>query len=95
MTIMHLLSQAAVPTLDQLTGLGTAGVMGAMWLWERRLSRQREQQLDEAHSRIVADAVKLEQLIAVVRQNAETMTRLSAVQEQLVRELRPGPRAAA
>ena len=96
MMLVYFLSQAA-PSLDQLTGIGTAGVMGAMWLWERRLSRQREQQIDEAHSRILADEVKLEQLITVVRQNAEAMTKLSATQEQLMRELGapPGPRAAA
>ncbi|HYE18591.1 MAG TPA: hypothetical protein VEA69_09115 [Tepidisphaeraceae bacterium] len=75
-------------TLAQLTSLGAAGVMGAMWLWERRSSRAREQQLDEAHARIVGDRVQVDQLIEVVRGNAEAMTRLAIVQEQLVREMR-------
>ncbi len=76
--------------LSDLTNLGAAGIMGAMWLWERRTSRQREQQLDEAHARIMQDRVGLEQLIDVVRQNAEALSRFSAIQEQTV-----GPRAAA
>ena len=75
------------PPVDQLTSLGAAGLMGAMWLWERRTSRVREQQLDEAHTRIVSDRVQLEQLIDVVRQNTEVMSRLCTTQEQLVREM--------
>jgi hypothetical protein len=73
--------------LAQLTSLGAAGIMGAMWLWERRMSRQRDQQLDETHERILGDRVQLEQLIEVVRGNAEAMTRLTSVQDQLVRTL--------
>ncbi len=73
--------------LDQLMNLGVAGIMGAMWLWERRTSRQREEQIDEAHARIMSDRVALDQLMDLVRQNVEAMTKLSAMQEQLVREL--------
>ena len=65
-----------------------AGLMGAMWLWERRTSRQRENQLDETHARILSDRVALDEVIAVVRQNAEAMTRLSTLQEQLLLRLR-------
>jgi hypothetical protein len=83
----------AAPVTD-FTSFGAAGLMGAMWLWERRTSRQREQQLDEAHARILSDRVALDQLIDVVKQNAEALSRLSAVQDQLVREIRsPSPPA--
>jgi len=84
--MLTFLAQAA-PAVDQLTSFGVAGLMGAMWLWERRTSRAREQQLDEAHARIVGDRVQLEQLIDVVRHNTEVMARLCATQEQLVREM--------
>ena len=77
----------AIDGLSQLTSLGAAGIMGAMWLWERRTNRQREQQLDEAHARILADRVELEQLIEVVQSNAQALARFSATQEQLVRTL--------
>src|SRR5436190_24269612 len=69
------------------TSFGAAGLMGAMWLWERKTSRQREEQLDEAHVRILGDRLQLEQLIDVVKQNTEAMTRLSGTQDQLVRQL--------
>jgi Flp pilus assembly protein TadB len=73
--------------VGELTSFGAAGLMGAMWLWERRASRQREEQLDEAHARIMQDRVQLDQLIDVVRQNSEAMARLSATQEELMRRM--------
>lgn len=79
---------AEVPLVD-MTNLGAAGLMGAMWLWERRTSQKREQQLDDAHARILADRVQLDQLIDVVQHNAAAFSRLSAAQEQLLRKLDP------
>jgi hypothetical protein len=76
-----------LPTFSQLANLGVAGLMGIMWLWERRMSGTREQQLDEAHARIMADRVQLDQLIAVVRSNSDAMSRLTVTQEQLVRSI--------
>ena len=73
--------------LTQLTNLGAAGVMGAMWLWERRNSQKRDEQLDDAHTRILGDRVQLDQLIEVVKTNAEAMTHLGTVQDQLIRTL--------
>ena len=81
---MQILAEASWP---DFTSFGAAGMMGAMWLWERKTSRQREEQLDEAHVRILGDRVQLEELISVVRQNVEAMTRLSATQDQLVRRM--------
>src|SRR5687768_5832870 len=66
---------------DGFASFGVAGLMGAMWLWERRTSQKRELQIDEAHARILGDRVQLEQLMSVIRQNAEAITRLSATQD--------------
>jgi hypothetical protein len=84
---MWLFAAETGDALGQLTSLGAAGIMGAMWLWERRQSQQRDQQLDESHARILGDRVQLDQLIEVVRNNAEAMTRLGTVQDQLIRTL--------
>jgi hypothetical protein len=83
---IQLLAEGAAP-MDQLTSLGAAGLMGAMWLWERRTSQKRENQLDEAHMRILGDRVQLEQLMNVVKQNAEAIARLCTTQDQLLRQL--------
>jgi hypothetical protein len=82
-----LMKFVAETSWPDFTSFGAAGMMGAMWLWERKTSRQREEQLDEAHVRILGDRVQLEELISVVRQNVEAMTRLSAIQDQLVRKM--------
>ena len=77
------LAEAVTSTgLPELAGLGSAGLMGAMWLWERRNSRSREQQLDEAHQRIMGDRVQLDQLVSVIRQNTEALARLCSMLER-------------
>ena len=83
---MQILSESAAP-MDQITSLGAAGLMGAMWLWERRTSQKRENQLDDAHMRILGDRVQLEQLMSVIKQNAEAIARLCTTQDQLLRKL--------
>ena len=85
---MLLLLSQSQPPIEQLTNLGFAGLMGMMWLWERRASRTREQQIDEAHARIMADRVMLDQLMDLVKQNTEAVTRLSATQQQLTEHIR-------
>jgi hypothetical protein len=81
--MLSILSQTS-PMLDQFTNLGVAGIMGAMWLWERRTSRVREQQIDEAHARIMADRVLLDQFMELVQKNIEVLSRLTATQTELL-----------
>ena len=75
MFLFNLLADAETP-LSNLPSLGAAGLMGAMWLWERRTNQKREAQLDEAHARIMSDRVLLDELMRVVKQNTEAITRL-------------------
>ena len=86
MSFVTLIAEAGAP-VESITSLGAAGLMGAMWLWERRTSQKRESQIDEAHARILGDRVSIDQLMGVVRQNAEAISRLCTTQEQLLREL--------
>ena len=58
----------------ELPSLGVAGLMGLMWLWERRVSQKREQQIDEAHARILADRIALETARGLARVNAADPT---------------------
>jgi uncharacterized protein YigA (DUF484 family) len=77
-----------VGIMSDLANFGAAGLMGAMWLWERRLSRQREQQLTEAHQRIVRDEQRLTSLMDVVEQNTSAMSRFSETQRQVAEALK-------
>jgi hypothetical protein len=69
---------AIVDALPDVTSLGVTGLIGAMWLWERRSSLTREQMLDDAHARILADKVQLDALVELVQRNTEALTRLTA-----------------
>jgi len=77
----------AAPLFDNITSLGAAGLIGAMWLWERRQSSEREKQLDDAHARIMADGVKLEALMDLVKQSTETLATLVHQHDSLLRKL--------
>ncbi len=87
MSLISLLADVVNAPIDSVTSFGAAGLMGAMWLWERRTNQKREAQIDEAHARILGDRVQLEQLMSVVRQNAEAITRLCTTQDQFLRQL--------
>jgi len=79
---------AVVGFVTDLANFGAAGLMGAMWLWERRLSRTRERQLSEAHARILRDEQRLELLTQVVEQNTSAVARFSETQRQVIETLR-------
>ena len=80
---MHVLS-----IVYDLASFGAAGLMGAMWLWERKLSRHREEQLTEAHARIVRDEQRLESLVKVVEQNTSAVGGFTETQRQVVEAMR-------
>jgi hypothetical protein len=71
-----------VPAMTELTSFGAAGMMSAMWLWERYTSRTREEQLTNAHERIMGDRVQLDALVDLVQQNTQAMSRLTTLIEQ-------------
>ena len=71
-----------------LASFGAAGLIGAMWLWERKLSRAREQQITEAHGRILRDEERLGKLVQVVEQNTSAVARFTETQRQVVEALR-------
>ncbi len=73
-----------VPIMSDLASLGAAGLMGVLWLWERRLSRERERQLSEAHERLVGRQNQVDALARLVRRNTAAMTSLQQTQHQLV-----------
>lgn len=77
---------AQVIPAAELTSFGAAGLMGAMWLWERNNSRTREEQLTAVHDRVIGDRVQLDALVEIVQQNTQAMTRLSTLIEHARKE---------
>jgi hypothetical protein len=62
---------------------GVAGLIGWMWLTERRSSAAREQQLSELHERVLHDRTTTDVLISVVSANTRAMTALENSQREL------------
>jgi len=73
--------------LTPLTQFGVAGLMGALWVWERMLSRRREAQLNAAHERIVQQKHELHVLMRMMRRNTQTIERFEQTQDQLYKLL--------
>ena len=71
-----------------LANFGAAGLMGAMWLWERKLSRKREMELSEAHGRIMRDEQRLSMLVQAVEHNTDAVARFTETQRQVAETLK-------
>ncbi|MBX3359691.1 MAG: hypothetical protein KF745_14825 [Phycisphaeraceae bacterium] len=63
---------------------GVAGLVGWMWLSERRSAAAREQQLGEAHQRLMENRQQLSVLIAALDQNTRAMTAVELGQRRAV-----------
>lgn len=81
-----------------LAQFGVAGLVGWMWLTERRAAGVREQQLAEAHRLLVSERERAGSLTALVAASTRAMTgleasqrELAAVVERLVAVLASGP----
>lgn len=69
--------------MEQLVQFGVAGLMGALWVWERAHSRKRDAQIDEAHDRLMSQDRQLEALIGLVKQNTEALVAFERAQQRI------------
>ncbi|MEM6391203.1 MAG: hypothetical protein AAF797_00215 [Planctomycetota bacterium] len=84
MTLTHSLAEW-IAALEPLTQFGVAGLMGTLWVWERYLSRNRENQLTEAHQLIRDERKQLAILIDLVHQNTQALHRVELTTAHLER----------
>lgn len=69
--------------MQQLAQFGVAGLMGVLWVWERLHSRKREEQLSEAHERILSERQELHEMVELVRRNIGAIERFEQTQTRL------------
>ena len=69
--------------VEYLTQFGVAGLMGALWVWERMYSRKREQQLTQAHAHLEAQHTELITLLDLVERNTAAIERFERTQARL------------
>jgi hypothetical protein len=68
-----------------LSQFGPAGLMGLLWILERRHAATRERQLGEAHRHLAADQQELAALLHLVRDNTRAIVTLEQTQQRLLR----------
>lgn len=56
-----------------LTQFGVAGLMGWMWLSERRAAAERDRHLAQAHERIAQDRVAMNAVLEALRDNTRVL----------------------
>ncbi len=67
---------------------GVAGLMGALWWWERKYSRQREDELTQAHQAIMDTREHLQAVLDALQGNTKVISDFTAVQNEILRVLR-------
>lgn len=70
-------------TFPALAQLGAAGLIGWMWLTERRAAAVREKQLADTHDRIMQERTAVSALLAVVSDNTRALAALEAGQRAI------------
>ncbi|MEZ6242779.1 MAG: hypothetical protein R3B57_07020 [Phycisphaerales bacterium] len=67
-----------------LAQFGVAGLIGWMWMTERRASAAREKQIGELHDRILRERTELDVLVTALKENTRALGALEAGQRGLV-----------
>lgn len=66
-----------------LTEFGAAGLIGVLWLLERRAASHREKQIDEAHQRIIQSGEQMAMLLEVINRNTRAIEQLETSQRRM------------
>jgi hypothetical protein len=69
---------------------GVAGLMGGLWWWERRYSRQREDELTAAHKTIMDTREHLAAVLEALQGNTKVIGEFTAVQGEILKAMREG-----
>ena len=85
--ILEMQGQAGGTGVGDYAQYGVAGLMGALWWWERRYSRQREDQLTEAHQKIMGQGEQLQAVLDALQGNTKAIGEFSAVQGEILHVL--------
>jgi len=70
--------------LSMVAQFGAAGLIGMLWLHERRSGAQRERQLDEAHRAVRDMAKQRDSLLTVIQENTRALSALERSQQRLI-----------
>lgn len=69
--------------IESFVQFGVAGLMGALWVWERAYSRRREQQLNAMHEKLIQSRDQMRVVMHTVRRNTEALVEFERTQRRL------------
>jgi hypothetical protein len=70
--------------VEVLGQFGAAGLIGLLWIVERRMATKRDRQLDEAHRGVLEQDRAVGALLEVLRRNTRAIARLEQSQRRLI-----------
>ena len=70
--------------LPMLSQFGAAGLIGVLWILERRHAASRDRQLDESHQRLIAQSREIDALLEVVKDNTRAISAMESAQQRLI-----------
>ncbi len=73
--------------ITSMTQFGAAGLIGLLWVMERRHATTRDRQIDESHRLIIGQDRELDALLQVVKENTRAIIRLEQSQLRLIAAL--------
>jgi len=73
--------------VTSMTQFGAAGLIGLLWIMERRHASKRDRQIDESHRLITERERELAALLQVVKENTRAIIRLEQSQLRLITAL--------
>jgi hypothetical protein len=79
-------------TATLVAQFGVAGLIGWMWLSERRTAQDREQKLSEAHDLLTRERRGVDVLLAALDANTRALATLEGTQRRLIDALDRHPR---
>lgn len=73
--------------IESATQFGVAGLMGALWVWERLYSRRREHELSQAHRLLIRREQELKVLVEIAQHNTAAIERFEKTQARLAESI--------
>ena len=70
--------------LQLVSQFGAAGLIGLLWIAERRHAAARDRHLSEAHRKLTGQEQALDALLNVVRDNTRAIVTLEQTQRQMI-----------
>ena len=67
-----------------LAQFGPAGLIGLLWIAERRHAAVRERQLSESHAKLAVQDREVNLLVDVIKENTRAIVTLEQTQRQLI-----------